>query len=337
MRVALVSTLSAPVRQDSHGSVESLIHLLARELKQIGHDVTVFACEGSEVDGNLVTTLPGPYATAGSLADWSLCEWINLCRAVEHAEDFDVIHTHAYLWGIPLQRICRTPMLHTMHIVPHDDHAQLWSMSGHAWVTAITRRQWSQFPQVKPVAVVPHGVDPHQFSYNPIAGDYLCFIGRFTDAKGPLQAISIAKALGTKIILAGPINDYFLEHVKPLVDDVSVVYVGWAGMEARSELLGGAQVMLYPISYPEAFGLVLVEAMLCGTPVAAIRLGAVTEIVDEGITGYCADDPAGLTDAVLLARGLDRFRVRQQAKARFSPQKMARGYARVYEQMVSPI
>jgi glycosyltransferase involved in cell wall biosynthesis len=335
MRVALISTVSSPVRLDSQGSVEALIFLLAHELKQLGHDITVFACEGSKVDGNLVTTLPGPYATAGSLSDWHLCEWINLCHAVEQAGNFDILHSHAYLWGIPLQRICKTPMVHTIHIVPDNDHAQLWSMSGHAWVTAITRHQWELFPQLKPVAVVPHGVDPTQFTFQPVARDYLCFIGRFTEAKGPVQAIKTAKALGKKIILAGPTNEYYLEHVKPLVNDVTVVYMGWAGLTERNELLGGAQVMIYPITYPEAFGLVLVEAMLCGTPVAAMRLGAVAEIVDEGITGYCADSPDGLIEAVLRAKDLDRRRVRKKAAERFSPQKMARGYARVYEQITS--
>src|SRR6266545_2822558 len=124
MRIAQIATLSAPVRRETGGSVESLIWLLTRELIRLGHEVTVFGSADSEVDGELVATLPGPYGAAGALDDWYLCEWVNLCRAVEQSERFDVLHSHAYLWGIPLQPLSRSPMLHTTHIVPDDNTAR---------------------------------------------------------------------------------------------------------------------------------------------------------------------------------------------------------------------
>ncbi len=127
MRIAQVSTLSAPVRREPGGSVESLIWLLTHELVRLGHEVTVFGCAGSETDGALVATLPGPYATAGSLDDWELCEWVNLCRAVADSGSFDVLHSHAYLWGLPLEPFSRAPMIHTSHIVPDDNSARLWA------------------------------------------------------------------------------------------------------------------------------------------------------------------------------------------------------------------
>src|SRR5882672_5181946 len=143
MRIAQISTLSAPVRQETGGSVESLIWLLTRELIHLGHEVTVFGIAGSQPAGALVATLPGPYGAEGSLDDWHLCEWVNLCQAVEQSHRFDVLHSHAYLWGIPLQPLCRAPMLHTLHVMPDADAARLWSMQPEARVTALSKQQWS--------------------------------------------------------------------------------------------------------------------------------------------------------------------------------------------------
>jgi glycosyltransferase involved in cell wall biosynthesis len=178
-------------------------------------------------------------------------------------------------------------------------------------------------------------VDVSQFTFRAQPKDYVCYLGRFTSGKGPRQAIATARELGIKIIMAGPSNPYFREHVQPLVDGRDVEYVGPVNLTQRNELLGGARALIYPIQYPEAFGLVLLEAMLCGTPVAAIRLGAVPEIVDEGVTGCCADSSAGFHDAVVRAMALDRHRVRQQAELRFSAERMALDYARIYAEIAS--
>jgi glycosyltransferase involved in cell wall biosynthesis len=335
MRIAQVSTVSAPVRRESGGSVESFVWLLTRELVRLGHDVTVFGTAGSESDGEMVPTLPGPYGAAGSLDDWQLCEWVNLCRAVEQSERFDVVHSHAYLWGLPLQAFARAPMIHTTHIVPDDNAARLWAMTGAACVTALSKHQWSGFPQLKPTAVIPHGVDDSQFTFREKPDDYVCYLGRFTSGKGPWQAITTARALGLRLLLAGPRNAYFRENLEPLIDGRLVQYVGPVSSSERDKLLGGARALLFPIQYPEAFGLVLVEAMLCGTPVAAMRLGAVPEIVDEGITGYSAKTAGEFPTAVSEALSLDRRRVRHGAERRFSAERMAREYVRVYEQLAA--
>jgi len=333
MRIAQVSTLSSPVRQDAGGSVEAWLWLLTRELLRLGHEVTVFACGGSETKAALVATLPGPYGAEGSLEDWQLCEWVNLCRAVEESHRFDLLHTHAYLWGIPLQPFSRAPMLHTVHIVPDDNAARLWSMQPQSRVTAISKHQWSAYPHLQPQAIIPHGVDVSQFTFRAQPDDYVCYLGRFISGKGPCQAIAAARAMGLRLLMAGPPNAYFREKVQPLVDGKSVEYVGFVRGAERDKLLGGARALLYPIQYPEAFGLVLVEAMLCGTPVAAIRLGAVPEIVDEGVTGCCAASTEDFPQALRNCLSLDRAQIRQQAERRFSAEQMARAYARVYEQV----
>ncbi len=332
MRIAQVSTLSAPVRSDTGGSVESLVWLLTRELVRLGHEVTVFATAGSETDGHLVATLAGPYGAEGSLDDWQLCEWVNLCRAVEQSGRFDVLHSHAYLWGLPLEPLSRAPMVHTLHIVPDDNHARLWWMRPQARVVAVSRHQWSAYPGLRPAAVIHHAVDVCRFTLQEKPGDYVCYLGRFVSGKGPVQAIETARSLGLRLLLAGPENAYFRDQVRPLLDGRTAEYVGFVEGAARDRLLGGARVLLYPIQYPEAFGLVVVEAMLCGTPVAAMRLGAVPELLEEGVTGSMADSMAGFPQAVQRCLCLDRLRIRSLAEQRFSVGRMAWEYLRVYEQ-----
>lgn len=331
MRIAQVATVSAPVREHTNGSIESLVWLLARELGRRGHEVTVFGIAGSAVEGELVATLPGPYASPGVPEDWQVCEWVNLCRAVEQSGRFDVLHCHAYLWGLPLQPFSRAPLVHTLHIVPDDTAARLWGLWPAAHVTAISRHQWSAYPQLRPAAIIPHGVDIAHFTLREQPEDYVLFLGRFTPGKGVRQAIAAARSLGLRIVLAGPENPYYREHVRPLVDGHAVQYAGFVSGAERDRLLGGARALVYPIQFPESFGLVLVEAMLCGTPVAAIRLGAVPEVVDEGVTGHLADSGETFPAALQSCLALDRRAVRAQAERRFAAATMADAYARLYE------
>lgn len=335
MRIAQIATLSAPVRQETGGSVESLIWLLTRELAKLGHEVTVFGTAGSEVNGEVVVTMPGSYARDGALEDWHLCEWVNLCRAVEKSGRFDVLHSHAYLWGIPLQSFCRAPMVHTLHIVPDGDSAKLWAAAPQSRVTAISQHQWSAFPELKPAAVIPHGVDTTQFTFREQPEDYVLYLGRFVSGKGPMLAIETASQLGLRLVLAGPSNPYFREKIQPLVDGKKIEYAGFVTGQERNRLLGGARALIYPIQYPEAFGLVLVEAMLCGTPVAALRLGAVPEIVADEISGYTTTAREELAAAVSRCFALDRRRIHELARQRFSAERMARDYASLYARIMA--
>jgi glycosyltransferase involved in cell wall biosynthesis len=322
MRIGLVSTLATRVRQRGSGSIEGLVWLLSRELTALGHEVTVFAVAGSEPCGELVATLPGVYGMDNSPDDWHVCEWVNLCQAVAQSERFDVLHSHAYLWSLPLEPLARAPLVHTTHICPDADAARLWSMQPGACVTALSHYQWCAYPQFRPAAVIHHGVDATQFTFRPEPEDYVCFLGRFTPGKGPLAAIAAARELGLPLLLAGPRNDYFTRQVEPLVDGRAVRYLGAIGGPERDRLLGGARALLYPIAAPEPFGLVPAEGMMCGTPVAAVRLGAVPEVVEEGATGVSAASAGEFPEAVKQAMELDRRRVRERAEARFSARRI---------------
>jgi glycosyltransferase involved in cell wall biosynthesis len=334
MRIGLISTLATPVRPRGSGSVESIVWLLAAELSRLGHNVTVFASAGSDVPGELVETLPGTYGAGGAPQDWQLCEWMNLCRAVEQSARFDVLHSHVYLWGMPLQPLCQAPMVHTLHVCPDEDAACLWARTADACVTAISEYQWSAFPHLKPAAVIHHGVDARQFTFREHAEDYVGYLGRFTPGKGPRAAVDSARALGLRIVLAGPRSEYFEKKIEPLVDGRAVEYIGPVGGMKRDRFLGGARALLYPLQEPEPFGLVPVEAMMCGTPVAAIRRGAVAEIVEEGITGHFSEPDGDFAVTVQRTLTLNRQRVRDRAAARFSAEQMAQGYLAIYQRLL---
>ena len=335
MRIAQVSTIASVVRQNAYGSVESLIWLMTRELSRRGHQVTIFGVVGSEANGEVVGTLPGPYGEQDAPEDWHLCEWINLCQAVQQSGRFDVLHSHAYLWGLPLEPLSEAPMVHTLHVVPDEDSARLWTRSPNACVTAASQHQWSAFPHLRPAAIIPHGVDAAQFTMQLAPADYVCYLGRFQPGKGACAAIAAARAAGVRLLMAGPTSPYFREKVQPLIDGKSVEYVGLVKGAERDKLLGGAKALVYPIEYPESFGLVLVEAMLCGTPVAAMRLGAVPEIINEGVTGVSVESLARMPEAIAECFSLDRRRVRLEAEQRFSAERMTDSYLRVFEQVIA--
>ena len=201
MRIAQVATVATPVRAVGAGSVESIVFSLADALTRRGDEVTVFGMAGSWAPGEVVETLPGTYGQNGAPSDWHLCEWINLCAAVARSGEFDLIHSHAYLWGLPLDPVARCPMVHTLHIGADDEAAALWARTPDACVTAISEFQWRGFEPLRPAAVIPHGVDPALHSFEPRPGDYACFLGRFIPSKGPVEAIEAARALGLPVVM----------------------------------------------------------------------------------------------------------------------------------------
>ena len=339
MRIAQIATVVSPVRPDHAGSVETIIWLLSRELARAGHDVTVFGCAGGEVAPGVrfIPTLPGPYGDPALPHEWMLCEWMNLAYAMAHSREFDLIHSHVYLWGIPLQSISAAPLVHTLHILPYDDQAQVWRLHPSARVTAISQYQWSQFPDLHPCAIIPHGVAVEQFTFREKPEDYVVYLGRFIPNKGPLDAIDVAQALECRLLLAGPRSKYYDEEVAPHVDGRRVVYVGEVNRAQRSDLLGRARALIYPLREPEPFGLVQVESMLCGTPVVAPRIGAVPEVVEDGLTGFttpASQDVQALVSAARRAFELDRQIIRKTAERRFSAAWMAEDYLRLYEATV---
>jgi glycosyltransferase involved in cell wall biosynthesis len=262
---------------------------------------------------------------------------MNVAAAVERAREFDVIHCQAeyYPMSLAFSRLSATPVVQTLHHAPGATEVALWARYPEAPFIAISDEQARLLEGVRVAGVVRHAIDISTFTFRGTPDDYLLFLGRFTEGKGVLQAIEIAKHAGRRLVLAAAENDYYREVVAPLVDGRTVVYRGEADHDERVRLYGGAVALLYPVQASEPFGLVLIEAMACGTPVAALDRGAVREIVDDGVTGGVFRDESAMRRDLDRVLGLDRARVRRQAEARFGVGRMVDEYAAVYRRIVA--
>ena len=236
--------------------------------------------------------------------------------------------------SLAFTRLSPTPIVQTLHHSPSAAEVQLWCRYPEAPFVAISKEQERLLNGLNIVGTVLHGIDTDNFSFQETPEDYLLFLGRFTDGKGPLQAIEIAKRVGMKLILAAAEDDYYRERVAPHVDGRRVIYFGEADFQAKVKLYGGARALLYPIQTREPFGLVLAEAMACGTPVAALDRGAVGEVVDEGVTGLIFNDLEEMTLGLPRVLDLDRRRVHERAVSRFGTQRMVDEYLAVYTRIV---
>jgi glycosyltransferase involved in cell wall biosynthesis len=331
MRIALISTTHAPIDPSGGGSIEQVVWSLATELTDLGHDITVFGLPGAQPDFEVVTTWPGTYGEPGVPGDARLADLIATSKVIERAADFDVIHAHNYLTAVPLAGLVKTPMVHTLHVQPYDDEAEVLRTYPKAKVTALSRFQWRNYPEIAPEVVIPHGVSGSTFCPGDGSGGYLLYLGRFQAGKGAVAAAELARAVGAELILAGPSNAFFEEQVRSLVDGSRVRHVGAVGGVERVRLLQQALALIYPIDQGEPFGLVLIEAMMCGTPVIASPVGAVPEIVDHGVTGFLAADERSWISAIRRVDTLDRRAIGRIAEQRFSSRRMAENYLRIYE------
>jgi glycosyltransferase involved in cell wall biosynthesis len=336
MRIAHVAPVATTIPPPKSGSVETMTSLLTEGLVARGHDVTLFATGDSDTKARLAATYPQGYWHDLNMWPWELYEMLNLAHAVERAAEFDIIHYEAayYPMSLAFTRLCPAPILQTLHHSPSAAEVKLWSRYPEAPFVAISNEQARLLTGVNVIDTVLHGIDTDRFTFRETPEDYLLFLGRFTEGKGVLQAIEIAKRLGMRLILAAADDAYYRETIAPHVDGRLITYFGEADFSAKVALYGGARALLYPIQAREPFGLVLAEAMACGTPVAALDRGAVREVVDEGVTGIVFDDLEQMVNELPRVFDLDRRRVRTQAVARFGVSRMVDGYVAVYERVV---
>src|SRR5213592_3222027 len=336
MRIAHVGPVATTIPPRKSGSVEQMTSLLTEGLVARGHDVTLFATGDSRTTARLHAIYPHGYWHDEHMWPWELYEMLNLAAAVERAAEFDIIHYEAayYPMSLAFARLFPTPMVQTLHHSPSAAEVKLWARYPEAPFVAISNEQARLLEGLNIVDTVLHGIDTANFTFREKPEDYLLFLGRFTEGKGVLQAIEIAKRVGMRLILAAAEDDYYREKVAPHVDGTRIIYHGEADHPTKVKLYGGARALLYPIQSREPFGLVLAEAMACGTPVAALDRGAVREVVDEGVTGRVFADLEQMVNDLPRVLDLDRRRVRERAVARFGVQRMVDEYVSVYRRLV---
>ena len=331
----MVAPVAQAVPPTKSGSVETLTALLTDGLVARGHDVTLFATATSVTSARLEAIYEHGYHEDTSMWPWELCELLNLAAAVERPGSFDLIHYQAEYTPIALAytRVSSTPVLQTVHHAPTQPEVTLWSRYPDAPFVAVSQAQANLLAGLNVVAIIHHAVDTATLAFQPDPDDYLLFLGRFTAGKGVLEAIEVARRTNRRLILAATENDYYREVVAPLVDGRQVVYAGEVDQAGKAALLGGARALLYPVQETEPFGLVLAEAMSCGTPVAALGRGAVSELVDDGVSGRVLESLDALVDAMPEVLALDRAGVRARAVDRFGPDRMVDAHVEVYARL----
>jgi glycosyltransferase involved in cell wall biosynthesis len=333
LRIAQVAPVGGPVHPNIGESVEQLVSLLTEELVRRGHHVTLFATGDSKTSGELNYLFDRGYEFDEELWDWQFTESVHVGHAYAQAHEFDVIHCHSYHYAIPFTPFITTPNVQTHHVEMSPAIIREYRRLTQINLVTVSEWQARDFATRPNVEAIPHGIDTASFPVGN-GGDYLLFLGRMISNKGPVKAVEIARRAGMPLVLAGPAEDDFDTAVAPLVDGRDVRYVGRVSPSERNTLLADAAAVVYPLLWPEPFGLVMIEAIACGTPVIGTRLGAVPEIIEPGLTGYLADSWEGMADLVPAALALDRSRIRARAVERWDYRRMVDQHEALYRRLV---
>jgi len=345
LRIAQVGPLWTSVPPKTYGGAELIVHWLTEELVARGHDVTLFASKDSRTTGQLRAVCE--YSLEEAMARGSAYEYehyaiSSLTTAIQESRHFDVIHCHLGYSQIPLAVLSKAPVIFTPHVLPFTDDLWVLKHYRNVCIAAVSHHQAKAISSGSDheASVVHHGIDFSMYEPATTPGQYLLFLGRMGPQKSPLDAIRIAAASGMPIILAGkPQNAdeerYFSREITPLVDGTNVSYVGPVNHQKKNELLRNAAALLFPIQGEEAFGMIMIEAMACGTPVIAIDRASVSEVIDYGKTGFYAKSIDELASFVPQALSLDRNIVREKSMQRFSHKRMVDDYIELYKSLIS--
>ncbi len=341
MRIAQVSPLWEPVPPRTYGGIELVVSLLTDELVRRGHEVTLFASGDSCSLGQLEAVHPQALRLDTTVKEPTVYELLQLSRVYERATEFDIIHCHMGCIALPYASFAKTPTLHTLHGLLTPDSRKLFA---HAWnqpYVSISQAQQRHLDlKLNYVATVYNGIDASRYPFYPQPEDppYLAFLGRLSPEKGVHHAIAIARECGLPLKLAGKVDtvdlDYYQTKILPHIDGQQVMYLGEVNHAQKSELMGKALATLFPITWHEPFGLVMVESMATGTPVVAIALGSTPEVIADGKTGILCHSVAECIAAVAQIPTLDRATCRAHVLKHFSVRRMVDGYEAVYQQIL---
>ena len=338
MKIAQIAPLIESVPPRLYGGTERIASYVTEELVALGHDVTLFASGDSITAANLVPCVPKALRLDASVRDTIPYYMLMLDRVRQRADEFDILHFHIDQFHFPLFRNIAGRTVTTLH--GRQDLADLHSLYAgfnDMPLVSISNAQRGPVPNINFAGTVLHGIPVRLHRAAEAHGGYLAFLGRISPEKRPDRAIAIARALGIPLKIAAKVDHvdevYFRTQIEPLLAGGGVEFIGEINDQQKSQFLGGAQALLFPIDWPEPFGLAMIEAMACGTPVLAFRCGSVSEIIENGLTGAIVDSMEEAIAALPLVIALDRRKVRQRFEQRFSATRMAKDYVGVYRSL----
>src|ERR1700710_1971988 len=341
MRIAQVAPLTEAVPPKLYGGTERVVHWLTEELVALGHDVTLFASGDSQTSAKLDATWPKALRLDGSVRDPNALHVVMLERVRQKCDDeeFDFLHFHLDYYPFSLFSRQPTPFVTPLHgRLALPEHQPVFNTFSSIPVISISNAQRRPVPQANWVRTIHHGLPEKLLTPQPATPSYLAVLGRIAPEKGIDRAIRIEIRCGIPLKIGGKVDrvgqDYYDQLIRPLMDHPLIEYIGEIGDHEKSDFLSGAIGLLLPIDWPEPFGLVMIEAMACGTPVVAYNRGSVAEIIEDGLTGFVVEDEISGVSAVGRLAGLDRDAIRKQFEARFTARRMALDYLDAYRSLM---
>ncbi len=334
MKVAMLSSIAWKTPPEKYGPWERVVSLLTEGLVDVGIDVTLFAAAGSKTRGKLHVVAPAPYEEDKGL-DPKVWECLHIAELFENAKNYDLIHNHFDFLPLAFSGLVDTPVLTTIHGFSSPKILPVYQKYNQkSFYVSISNAD--RAPGLDYLGTVYHGIDLENFTYRASPQDYLLFFGRIHQDKGAREAIEIAARAGIKLMMAGIIQDeaYYQTQVAPYVDQDRVQYLGVAGPEFRDQLLGNALALLHPINFNEPFGLSVIEAGACGTPVVAFNRGSMPEIIQNGVNGFLVTDIDSAVEAVRKVKDISRKDCRKIVVEHFTRERMVENYLKIYRQII---
>jgi glycosyltransferase involved in cell wall biosynthesis len=340
LKIAQVAPLCESVPPRLYGGTERVVAFLTDELDRLGHSVTLFASGDSQTRGTLVPIRPQALRLSGSSLGEVTAHTCLVEKVAQRASDFDIVHFHIPDLHLPIARRLSTPHVTTMHgRLDMPELRPLFQEFNDAPLVSISEAQRRPLPEAWWAATIHHGLPADLLTFQPAAGSYFAFLGRISPEKRVDRAIAIAETCQCPLRIAAKIDAmdraYFERDIAPLLASPLVEFLGEIDEARKDAFIGGAKALLFPIDWPEPFGLVMIEALACGVPVIAFRAGSVPEVLDHGVTGFIVDSVEDAVDAARRIDTINRRTCRDAFERRFSATRMARDYVTVYERLIA--
>lgn len=338
MRIAQIAPLWIPVPPYTYGGTELIVSFLTEELVKRGHEVTLFATGDSRTAAKLIPVWPKSLWRAHVKVPHAVFALLYK-NVFERQNEFDIIHDHCEFYTAPFSKFLKVPIVTTLHHPMYEEMIILFKNFPNIHYVAISKNQRKSAPGINFSDTIYHGLPLDKYTFNPNPQNYLLWLSKITPQKGINDAIEVARKTGERLIISGVIpkeyQDYFDYRIMPLIDGKQIEFVGAANFEKKVELFKNAKAFLFPVQRPEPFGLVVIEAMACGTPVIAYNQGAMSELIKDGETGFLVNNLEEMIGAIAKIGQIDRLDCHRHVAKNFCLKKMVRSYEELYKKVLN--